>query len=56
MVNSYVLIDIIMTRNVHEWKLGVKIWNNHEKPIVENFALIQNGKIALFQAKVDQFS
>ena len=56
MVNSYLLIDIIMTRNVHEWKLGVKICNNHEKPMVESFAVIQNGKIALFQAPVDQFS
>ena len=56
MVNSYVLIDIMMIRNVDEWKLRVKIWNNFEKLIVENFAVIQNGKIALFQAPVDQFS
>ena len=42
-VNSYVLIDNMMTRNVHEWKLGMKKWNNPEKPIVQNFAVIENG-------------
>ena len=44
MVNSYVLIDIMMTRNVHEWILGVKTWVNHEKLLGENFALIPNGE------------
>ena len=32
MVNSYVLIDIMMTRNVHEWILGVKHGFTLKKP------------------------
>ena len=40
MVNSYVLIDIMITRNVHEWILGVETWVNHEKILGGNFALI----------------
>ena len=44
MVNSYVLIDIMVTRNVYEWILGVKTWVNHEKLLGENFALIPYGE------------
>ena len=44
MVNSYVLIDIMMTRNVHEWILGVKPWIIHENPLGENFAVILYGE------------
>ena len=44
MVNSYVLIDIMMTRNVHEWILGVKTWVNHEKTLGENFVVRPYGE------------
>ena len=53
-VNSYVLIDIMMTRNVHEWILQVKTWVNHEKNQARILWLYHMGKIAIFQAPVDQ--
>ena len=44
MVNSCMLMDLMTTRKVHEWILGVKILKNHWKPLGENYSTMTDVK------------
>ena len=48
MVNSCMLMDIMTTRKVHEWILGVKTLKNQWKPLGENYSTMPHVKNSHF--------